>query len=107
MVIAILIESDIKMPKKRFDELIDEVVSLMRFSNCNSLRLHFFCSFRDVIFILSCLIFQTFSDADADSDGKINKEEWHAYVSRNPSLLRNMTLSDLKYVVLILLLFAS
>ncbi|KMZ75577.1 Calcineurin B-like protein 10 [Zostera marina] len=65
MVIAILIESDIKMPKKRFDELIDEV---------------------------------TFSDADADSDGKINKEEWHAYVSRNPSLLRNMTLSDLKEV---------
>lgn len=31
MVIAILVETNIKMPNKRFEDLIDKVVSLMSF----------------------------------------------------------------------------
>lgn len=39
---------------------------------------------------------QTFEDADADKDGKINKQEWKEYVVRNPTLLEHMTLPHLK-----------
>jgi hypothetical protein len=45
---------------------------------------------------LLCL--QTIADVDQDNDGKISKEDWKAFASRNPSLLKNMTLPYLKYV---------
>ncbi|KAJ4708186.1 putative Calcineurin B [Melia azedarach] len=64
MVVAILMESEIKLPDDLLDAIIDE----------------------------------TFADADADKDGRINKEEWKAFVVRNPSLLKNMTLPYLKDV---------
>lgn len=42
-------------------------------------------------------LLQTIADADKDNDGKISREDWKAFVSRNPSLLINMTLPYLKY----------
>ncbi|KAA8525168.1 hypothetical protein F0562_006968 [Nyssa sinensis] len=62
MVIAILMESDIKLS----DELLQAIID------------------------------KTFADVDADGDGKINRDEWKAFVNRRPSLLKNMTLPYLK-----------
>ncbi|KVI05885.1 Calcium-binding EF-hand [Cynara cardunculus var. scolymus] len=41
---------------------------------------------------------ETFADADADMDGRINKEEWKNFVIQRPQLLKNMTLPNLSEV---------
>ncbi|XP_056690570.1 calcineurin B-like protein 9 [Spinacia oleracea] len=40
--------------------------------------------------------FKAFKEADVDLDGKICRSEWHQFVSKNPQLLKIMTLQYLR-----------
>ncbi|XP_076881837.1 calcineurin B-like protein 10 isoform X1 [Bidens hawaiensis] len=48
--------------------------------------------------VLQQIIDNTFADADADMDGRINQEEWRNFVIHRPHLLKNMTLPSLRDV---------
>ncbi|KAL6980047.1 Calcineurin B-like protein 9, partial [Sarracenia purpurea var. burkii] len=46
--------------------------------------------------LLESIIDHTFIDADSDMDGRINNDEWKAFVLKHPNLLKHMTLPYLK-----------
>lgn len=88
MVIAILMESDMNLS----DDLLEAIVDKVSFYSNMKFQLQW-----GILFIGTSICLQTIADADEDNDGKISKEDWKAFVSRNPSLLKNMTLPYLKY----------
>lgn len=92
MIVAIMKESDLELSDDLLEAIIDHVVP--------SIVLPPFFTFVSILFISNVFFLQTFADADSDMDGKISKSEWKELVMRNPSVLRNMTLPYLKYVLL-------
>nr|GEZ34111.1 hypothetical protein [Tanacetum cinerariifolium] len=47
---------------------------------------------------IEAILDKTILDADLNGDGKIDLEEWKTFISKNPSILKNMTLPLLREI---------
>lgn len=54
--------------------------------------------------VVEAIVDRTFKESDTNGDGRIDQEEWREFATRNPMLLRNMTLP---YLVDVNLAFPS
>ncbi|KAK4770262.1 hypothetical protein SAY87_030794 [Trapa incisa] len=50
--------------------------------------------------VVEVIVDKTFNDADLKGDSRIDPVEWKEFVSKNPSLIKNMTLPYLKDITL-------
>ncbi|CAI9092557.1 OLC1v1027846C10 [Oldenlandia corymbosa var. corymbosa] len=50
--------------------------------------------------VVDMIVDKTFKDADIKGDGRIDQDEWKEFVSKYPSLMKNMTLPYLKDITL-------
>jgi len=89
MVVAILSEYGMDLEDEALDAIIDKVIVCRKVF----FPLLILVSILYVAFLLKKC--QTFQEADADRDDKISKEEWKAFVTRHPTLLKHMTLPHL------------
>ncbi|XP_038877963.1 calcineurin B-like protein 7 isoform X2 [Benincasa hispida] len=85
MVLALLSESDLVLP----DDVVEMIVDKVKMSLPTVLLL---LVPKTLVCFNLLLCLQTFTEADAKGDGKIDEDEWKAYVAQNPSLLKHMTL---------------
>ncbi|KAM6585276.1 hypothetical protein CsatB_012278 [Cannabis sativa] len=95
MVVATLFESHIQVSDETVEAILDKAII---YNDQHSFSLFFFLSM-NVVDLFKLAVFcaaQTFADVDIDNDGKINKDEWQAFVISQPKLLNNMTLYQLK-----------
>ena len=99
MLDALLAESEMRLSDEVTETILDKVI-FMLFRKCNKNLLSCYWSPRKLIQKIMTknliYVFQTFTEADMNRDGKIDIDEWRNFACRNPSVMKIMTLPYLK-----------